>query len=328
MKDTVRIVVLLVMLPIIGTLGFMAIEGWGVLDALYMTMITLTTVGYREVHPLSRPGQVFVMLYLVLGIGVFFFGVVRLGELVVRAELHTWLGRRRMSEQLKSMQDHVIVCGFGRMGRNLCRRLAQQRIAVAVVERDAAAAAACREEGWACVEGDATDDRQLIAAGIARARGLAAVLSSDADNLYVILSARLLSPPLQIIARADDEKSVVKMQKAGANRVISLYETTAVKMAQLLVSPNLEDFIEVFTTGGRALDLAEIRLEAGSTYVGRTLAQTDLRQRGLLVVGVRRSSGDLVLPAGAETQLHADDELIVLGPAEAVSAVLRSYGRS
>ncbi|MCL6501669.1 MAG: potassium channel protein [Pirellulales bacterium] len=327
MKDLARIVLLLALLPVIGTLGFMGVEGWGFLDALYMSMITLTTVGYREVHPLSRPGQVFVMLYLVLGLGVFLFGVVRLGEMVVRAELRTWLGRRHMSEQLKSIQGHVIVCGFGRMGRSLCRQLVAQDLSVVVVERDAAAAAACRDEGLVCVQGDATDDTNLLAAGIARASSLAAVLSSDADNLYVILSARLLAPQLRIITRADDEKSVVKMQKAGANRVISLYETSAVKMAQLLASPNLEDFIEVFTSHGRALDLAELRLGADSPYVGRTLAQTDLRQKGLLVVGVRRASGELILPPPAETQLRPDDELIVIGTADAVTTVLGPRSR-
>ena len=322
MSAVVRPLALLAALPVIGALGFHFIERWNLLDSVYMAVTTITTVGFQEVHPLSSAGRVFVIVYLIFGLGVFLFAVVQVGEIVVRAELRDWLGRRRMDVELKSMRDHFIICGFGRMGRTVCRHLADRKLPFVAIDRDEPALAACQQEGWPCLLGDATDDRILQLAGVERARGLAAVLSTDADNLYVVLSARLLSRNLQIISRASDETSVPKMEKAGANRIISLYATGAAKLAQLLANPNVEDFVEVVTGEGRQVDLAEIHVTLKASYAGRTLAQTDFGQRGVIVVGIRRSSGELLLPPASSTVIQPDDCLIVMGKAAAITELI------
>jgi voltage-gated potassium channel len=289
-----------------------------------MAVTTLTTVGFGEVHPLSNPGRAFVIVYLIVGLGVFSYGLVQLGETAVRTEMSYWLGKRRRSGMLKTMQNHYIICGFGRMGRTLCRQLADKRLPFVIVEKQEGTLAEAQQRDWPWIVGDASDDRTLREAGIERARGLASVLSSDADNLYVVLSARLLSKHLQIVSRASDETSVAKMEKAGANRVISLYSAGAVKMAQMLANPDLEDFIEIFTSHGSGLDLAEIHVTANGPYAGRTLGETDFRTRGIIIVGVRRANGELVLPASGSVMLAVDDELIALGKAEAISEISTS----
>jgi voltage-gated potassium channel len=311
-------------LPIIGTLGFHWIEGWDYFDSLYMSVITLTTVGFSEVRPLSTPGRAFVIVYLVVGMGVFFYGIVQIGEMIVRAELNHWhwLGRRRMDMRLKSIEGHYIICGAGRMGRSVCRHLHEKNHQFVVIDRDEAAVEACREEGWVAIQSDATDDRCLVEAGVNRARGLAAVLTSDADNLYVVISSRLLAPELQIISRATDEMSAAKLQKAGADRVISLYDIGGMKMARLLLKPDLEDFFEIFTREGGELDLVEIHVAAGDAMSGKRLDQTNFSRLGVMIVGIRRAGGALILPPSGSTEIQVDDELIALGKSDAIARVI------
>jgi voltage-gated potassium channel len=319
-----HIATVLALLPIIGMLGFHWIEGWGYFDSLYMSVITLSTVGFREVHTLSPAGRGFVIVYLVVGMGVFFYGIVQIGELIVRAELShwDWLGRRRMDMRLKSIEGHYIVCGAGRMGRAVCRHLHEKNHPFVVVDRDESAVEVCQQEGWMVIDGDATDDRSLVEAGVKRARGLAAVLSSDADNLYVVLSARLLAPKLQIISRATDEISAAKMQKAGADRVISLYHTGGMKMAQLLLKPDLEDFFEIFSHEGGELDLAEIHVAADDLFSGKRLEETDFSRMGVVIVGIRRAGGELILPPSGTTEIQVDDDLIAVGKSDAIARMI------
>lgn len=319
MSRPARIVIILATVPIVGTLGLMLVEGWGFLDALYMAVITITTVGFHEVQPLSTAGRMFVLLYLVAGIGVFLYSAAQIGELIVRAELHQWLGKRRMDSALKSQKDHFIICGAGRMGWSVAKYLAEKNLRFVVVDRDEDVLRDAQQAGWHWIEGDATDDRVLENAHIQQARGLAAILSSDADNLYVVMSARLLNSELQIISRATDEKAAQKMRKAGANRVISLFYTGAMKMAHLLTRPTLEDFFEIFTTQGGELDLAEIHVGATGPYVNLTLGETDFSRRGVIIVGIRRGDGQLILPAGSSTRIQPDDRLLALGNADALA---------
>lgn len=319
MSKLARAFFLLGALILVGTLGlFILEEEYSILDALYMTVITITTVGYGEVHGLSAPGRVFVMSFLVVGLGVFLYSAAQLGEWIVRVQLSDWLEKRKMSTALKSLKDHFIVCGFGRMGQSLCRELALRGLKFVAIDRDAEVLAECQAEGWHWLVGDATDDRTLLNAGIERARGVVSVLGSDADNLYVVFSARFISKDIRILARASDEKGAAKMEKAGANRVISLYATGATKMAQLLSNPNVEDFLEIVTTRGQELDMAEIQVSSASPYAGQTLAQTDFSRRGLMIVGIRRPEGGLLLPPPSQTRIESGDLLIVMGRTPAV----------
>jgi len=294
------------------------------LDSLYMAVITLTTVGFNEVHPLSSGGRLFAMIFLVIGLGAFMYGAVTLGEIVVHAQLGAWLGRNKMLATLQKMQHHFIVCGFGRFGRSLCEELAERKLSFAVVELDAEAAAQCQERGWPVLAGDATEDSVLREAGIDRARGIACTLPSDAANLYVVMSARLLRKELQILSRATTEKDAEKLRRAGANRVISLYATGAAKMAQLMANPRVEDFFEVVTARGKSMELAEVQVTPGAPYVNRTLAESGFRSRGIMVVGIRRENGELLIPPASGDQIHAGDCLIALGKVDAVQELLRT----
>ncbi|TWU42657.1 potassium channel family protein [Novipirellula artificiosorum] len=322
MYRLVWIIAVLLILTLVGIGWFTLVEGWSLLDAAYMTVITISTVGYNEVRPLSDRSRVFVMFYLIGGLGVFLFAIVQLGELIVRAELRTWLRRRGMISTLHSVKNHFVVCGFGRMGRTICRHLADRSLPFVVVDRDESALADCEQQGWPCVCGDATSDHTLLEAGIERARGFAVVLDSDADNLYVVLSARLLSPGLQIIAKATDENGARKMEKAGANRVVSLFATGAATMAQLMINPQVEDFFEIVSGSGTTLDLAEIRVSAGSPCAHLALEETDFRKQGVIIVAIRRPDGEILLPPSASTPILPDDVLIALGEVSAVSGLL------
>jgi voltage-gated potassium channel len=314
---------ILLLLTTTGTLWFWQIERWSLLDSLYMTVITLSTVGFHEVRPLSPRGRVFLIVFLVTGLGVFLFSIVQIGELIVRAEMGNWRRRRSMYSALKSLEGHCIVCGFGRMGRRICQHLAERKSSFVAIDRSETLVAECEERGWPYVCDDATRDETLRDAGVAHARGLAAVLNDDADNLFVVLSARLLVPKLQIIAREMDETSARKMEKAGANRVVSLYATGAATMAQLLVNPQVEDFFELVPARGIGLDLAEIRVNGESPYVDKSLAETDFRDRGVIIVAIRRPNGEVLLPPPASTIIRRDDELIALGKGAAISQFLK-----
>jgi voltage-gated potassium channel len=310
-------------LTAIGTIGFHWIEGWDFLDSLYMAVITLTTVGFNEVHPLGPGGRIFAMVFLVVGLGVFMYGAVALGEFVVQAQLGAWLGRNKMSTTLLKMKNHFIICGFGRFGRSLCEELAARGLPFVIVEADAEVAAYCQEQGYVFLVGDATEDAVLRDAGIERARGIACTLPSDAANLYVVMSARLLQKDLQILSRATTEKDAMKLRRAGADRVISLYATGAAKMAQLMANPRVEDFFEVVTAKGKSMDIAEVQVAPKASYAGRTLAQSGFRDRGIMVVGIRRASGELLIPPGPNDAIDVGDCLIVMGKVGAVQLLLR-----
>ncbi|MCA8950050.1 MAG: potassium channel protein [Planctomycetes bacterium] len=325
MNQLLRVALVLAALTAGGTVAFMLIEGWSLLDSLYMAVITLTTVGYGETHPLSPAGRWFTIFYLVVGLGLFMHSVVSLGEVVVRAQLGQWIGRTRLAKAIKQMQNHFIVCGYGRFGRSLSEQLAARGMPFVVIEADPTAADGCLEKGWPIVVGDATDDSTLVEAGIDRARGIACTLPSDAANLYVVLSARLLRDDLQILSRATTEKDGEKLRRAGANRVISPYATGATKMAQLMANPRVEDLIEVVSTPGKELELAEVEVGANARYVGQPLSRSGLSGRGVMVVAIRRAAGDLLVPPAASDEIHVGDVLFAFGKADAIRALLRGH---
>lgn len=317
----------LLVLTAAGTLGFRVLTGAGWLDCLYMAVITITTVGYREVVPVTAPVKIFVILYLVAGLGVFTYSVVALGQWLLSAELqHLW-ERRRMSKDVNRLEDHFIVCGAGRMGRTIARYLSQRQRPFVIVDRDEELLRDLyMEHGWLYVEGDCTDDDTLIRAGIERARALAIVLGTDADNLFVVLSARLLNPQLEIIARANDEKSMLKMERAGANRVINPLSSGAVKIARFMLHPSIEDFLEVTDNRGNDLELADIHIGPDSPYVNKRLMDTDLRQRGVMVVGIRRANGERLMPPPGTAVILPGDCLFAFGTTEAVNSIISEDG--
>jgi len=299
----------------VGVAGYMAICGMGFSDALYMTVITLTTVGYHEVQPLGRAGQYFTMALLIGGLGIVFYSATLVARELIEGELQRVFGRRKVQRQIAQMRDHVIVCGFGRMGRIVCKELAAKPTPFVVVDRDGEALRHAEAEGYPCLEGDATEDAVLVSAGIDRAQGLVAALSKDADNVYVVLTARELSASLLIVARAEDERSERKLLHAGATRVISPYVIGGSRMAHALLRPAVLDVIDL-ATHYRSIELQieEVQVMPGGFCDGATLAQSGIRESlGLIVIAIKRPNGEMLFNPPADARIEASDRLVLMG---------------
>jgi voltage-gated potassium channel len=323
MKRFVTLAFLLTSLILFGTVGFHIFCHADWLDSLYLAVITLTTVGSREPDHLDADGQVFVMVYLVCGLSVFSYSAFQIGSVVVNAELRGIFERRKMQQQIDQLRDHYIVAGLGRMGDTICEYLQQRGKPFVIIDiNEERLQEVCKEAGWSYIHGDATDDNVLKAAGIDRARSLASVLPTDADNVYVILSARMLNSKLQIVARASTEKAVEKMERAGASRVISPFSTGAVKIARFMINPSIEDFLEVADHRGADWELADVQIGESSSLVGKQLMETDLRDRGVMVIGIRRASGERLMPPPGTAVIHAGDSLFAFGSTSAVNAMI------
>lgn len=322
MRTVLTTIGLLLALTLFGTFSIRIITGSDWVECLYLAVITLTTVGSREVGT-DTTSMLFVVAYLATGLGIFTFSLFQLGSWVVSADFHTMLERRRMQKRISELMGHSIVCGQGRMGLEICEYLTERGRSVVVVDHnEERIQPVCEEHGWPYIVGDATDDDVLKSAGIDRAASLTTVLATDADNLYVVLSARMLNPEVKIIARAVDEKAVQKLERAGATRVVSPFRTGAVKMARFMLNPSIEDFIEIADSRGNELELADIQISPESVYVGRKLMETDFRTRGVMVIGIRRESGDRLMPPPGDAMINSGDSLFVFGNADAVNSIV------
>lgn len=314
MRHILSIVGLLSALVTAGAVGFRVISGAPWIDCFYMAVITITTVGYREAVELGPGGRIFVMAYLFCGLGVFTFTIAQAGEWIVSARVQKMLERRRMHNRIDKFRDHFLVCGAGRMGLTIAAYLEGRAKPFVLIDSDEEVVAGlCEERNWAFVVGDATQDETLLKAGVERAASIAIVLPTDADNLYVTLSARLLSANLQIVARATDERAIEKLERAGANRVISPIRTGAQKIARFMLSPSVEDFLAVADDHGNDLELADFQITENSELDGKTLQEARLREKGVMVIGIRRASGELLMPPEGSVRLQSGDCLFVFG---------------
>jgi voltage-gated potassium channel len=301
-----------------GTIGYMLIERWSAWDAFYMTVITVTTVGYREVHELSRAGQLFTVLLLVCGVGAALYTFTLLATMVVEGGLPEGLQRRRHQRMLEAIKDHFIVCGYGRMGSIVVQQLQRQRVPFVVVERDPERLQKAIERGALAVEADASREDVLKRVGIERARGLIAVVGTDAENVYAVLSARVLRPDLFIVGRAETEDATAKLKRAGADRVIAPYQIGAVQIAQTALRPAVVDFVE-FATSSDNLELAmeEIPIAPDSVLANQSIVGANLRQRfGVIVVGIQRHDRRMEFNPEPDTAIRPGDKLVVLGRPE------------
>jgi voltage-gated potassium channel len=320
---------LLLILLATGTLGFKFFSPkatW--IDCLYMTATTMTTVGYGEMVPLGSGGRVFVIFFLAAGLGVVSYSAFTFGQFLFSNDIQRLLEQRRMERKIADLKNHYIVCGLGRMGETICQHLEQRNRDFVVVDSNAERMEERAKSRWLRVQGDATDDGVLVEAGIDRARALATVLPTDADNIYVVLSARLLSSRIEIVSRASDEAAAAKMERAGANRVVSPYSTGAIKMARFMLNPNIEDFLEITDQRGKGQDmeLADVQIDEDSRYVGKRLMETDLRELGVIVVGIRRRSGERLLPPPGNALIEAGDCLFAFGSTAAVNRMIGTSG--
>ena len=306
-----------------GVLGYMVIEGWSFWDACYMTVITVTTVGYREIHPMSRVGEVFTSVLLLVGVGTAFYTFTLAATIVVEGGLQKRFRRRRVERMIDDLEQHFIVCGYGRIGAVIADEFTQQQIPFVLVERDPERVQEALARGMMAVEADASHEDTLRKLHIERARGLVAAVGTDAENVYAVLTARVLAPGLFIVGRAETEDSERKLRRAGADRVVSPYAIGAQQMAQTALRPAVVDFVKLATQAGN-IDLAmeQIVVTRSSALVGRTLVESNLRQRfGVIVVGIQRAGGKMEFNPAPDAQIQDGDQLVVLGRPESLKAL-------
>jgi voltage-gated potassium channel len=311
-----RLVLALVALVIaVGTTGYILIEGWDAWDAFYMTAITITTVGYREVHPLSRPGEAFTVCVMFAGVGTFFYGIALFLAQIAEGQFAERFSRRRFARMLDDLDAHCILCGFGRMGEIIAREFDRQKQPFVVIDRDPERVHAAIEIGYLAVAADASNEDVLRRVRIDRARVLVAAVSTDAENVYAVLSARLLKPDLFIVGRAETEDARTKLMRAGADRVISPYHLGGLQLAQTALRPAVVDFLQLATSSNNfELNLEQVHIHASSPLAGRSIVDAGLRQRfGVVVVGIRRADGRMDFNPEPETAMREGDDLVVLG---------------
>lgn len=300
---------------VLGTIGFVVTEGYPPFDAFYMTLTTITTVGYGEIHPLHHAGRIFNSFLIIFGVTTMFLGVGLVTQTAIELEFVQYFGKRRIKNMIDQLQNHYIVCGFGRVGRGAAQELIRAGVPFVVVDNADERVTRAIKAGMIAVLADATRDDTLREVGIARAAGLIATLASDADNLFVTLSAKSLNGTLKICARVAEEETEQKMRRAGAEFVFAPYDITGHRMAQAMLRPHVSQFID-FTTKNVGLNVGieQVRVAESCEFVNRTLAQMQVRRElGVIVLAIRKADGMMQFNPPAEAMLAGGDFLIVMG---------------
>jgi voltage-gated potassium channel len=312
-RNLKRIAIALAVLTLIGMAGFHYIEGWSWFDGFYMVVTSFTTIGYQEVHPLSHAGRVFNVVLILCGVSLVFLGIGSLTQALLEFSLRSFFGRRRMEREIDRLKDHYVICGAGRVGRSAARELARKPVPFVIVEANEAKAARFSND-WLMLVGDATQEQTLRQVHIERARGLVAATTTDATNLYIVLTARSLNPNLRIIARASEEDAEKHLLKAGADSVVSPYHFAGQRIAQSFLRPHVVSFLDTATTHlGMDLEIGEIQVGVNSEFAGKTLGSSHIRQeRGVIILAIKRENGMHFNPA-PEDVIEAGDCLIAMG---------------
>ena len=300
----------------VGTAGYMAIEDTSLVDGLYMTVITITTVGYGEVFTLSPAGRYFTIALIMVGVGLVLYLFGKVTEAMVEGSLQSYMGRKTMDKKLAGLKDHFIVCGFGRIGKVICQILHENKRPFVIIENNSAEIKAIQDLNYILLDGDASSDEALHKANIEHAKGLIAVVSSDADNVYTILSAKGINPNLFVLARSSgSEGSETKLIRAGADKVISPYYIGACRMAQLLVRPTVIDFIDLAVNSGElGLRIEELYVSENAKFINMSLLDSNIRKDfDLIVVAIKREHGEMLFNPNINTLILPGDILVVLG---------------
>jgi voltage-gated potassium channel len=315
-QTRLRIAILLLAgLVLLGTGGFHYIEGWAWFDGFYMTLTTMTTVGYGEIHPLSHAGRVFNSFLILSSVIALGLTIATFSQVLLEFEFGGVLGRRRMERELARLSDHYIICGAGRVGRTVARELRARGQSCVVIEKDPVRARWAEDEKIPVIVGNASREEILVKARIDTARGFVAAVSSDAENLYIVLTARGFRPDLKIIARASEEEATSKLLRAGATQVLSPYFFIGHRIAQLFLRPNVLDFIDTaFGTERLDIEISEVQIRENSPLAGRKLADSAIRsQAGVIVLAVKSADGKMIFNPSVDAPIRAGDCLIVIG---------------
>ena len=300
---------------VVGTVGFTVIEGYAPFDAFYMTLITVSTVGYAEVHPLSHGGRVFNSFVIFFGVTTMFFAIGAMTQSIIELELGEYFGKRRTRRMIDKLENHFIICGYGRVGRYAATELQRAAESFVIVDRNPERVEKAMLAGMLAVAADSTRDETLRAVSVERARGLICALATDADNLFVILSAKNLNPRLFVATRAAEEEAESKLRHAGADAVFTPYTSAGYRLAQAVLRPHVFQFFDLATKNvGLDVDIEQVRVPELSGFVTRSLEQTQIRRdHGVIVLAIRKSDGRMLFNPPAETVIAGGDHLIVMG---------------
>ncbi|MEF2145905.1 MAG: potassium channel protein [Desulfovibrionaceae bacterium] len=306
--------ILLILIFIIGVCGFMWIEGWDFVSSFYMVVITLSTVGYGEVHPLSSTGRMFAALLIMSGVGGFMYIVASFSQVLVEGRLHVLWGRRRMQKAIGKLDNHFIVCGYGRIGSVVVQEIRNEGHIPVVIEQSQDLIQKMELEGILCVEGDATDDELLLSVGLRKAKALISALSSEAANVYVTLTARQLCPTLTIIARASQQSHISRLELAGADRVVMPHLIGGVRMAQNVLRPTVTNFLEIAMRGSIDLQMEELLVPKDSYLPGKNIIESEIRPKhNLIIIAIKKRDGEMIFNPGPKEVIQMDDTLLMVG---------------
>ena len=311
-------VLLLILVILFGVSGYMSIEHWDFLDALYMAVTTLTTVGYGEVHELSNPGRIFTIFFIIIGVVYFLYIAGAVVQFMVEGQIRTILGRRSLDKKIDRLKNHYIVCGYGRIGKTLCTMLKRKAVDLVVIEKDKDLIPVMVENKVFYISGDAGDETNLIKAGIRHAKGLIAVLATDTDNVFLVLTARQLNPDIFIMANASHNESKPKLIAAGANRVELPYDMGAVSMAQRIIRPTVTNFLNLaFAQKRKDIQMEEIPVSPSSELVTVMLKDSGIRQRfNLIIIAIKKSDDSMLFNPSFEAVIESGDTVIAVGEEE------------
>jgi len=304
---------------LVGTVAFHLLEGWSILDSLYVTAQTVTTVGFGDLSPRTRLGRAFATVFMMVGVGIVLYALTSTVQTIVQSEILATLGRRRRSRDMSRLRNHFIICGAGRVGSHLIRNLQGSHDTFIVIENNTEKVAQLMDAGVAVLVRDATLEESLSDAGVEHARGLAACLAEDADNVYVVLTARGLNPSIHIVARAAEEQAESKLIRAGASRVVAPTLIGGHRMAMALTKPAVGDFLDSITANELELGFEQLEVDPSSSFVGRKLSETDIRSHlNIVIVSIRRSDGEIIFNPSGDTLISSGDMLIAIGKSEAL----------
>jgi voltage-gated potassium channel len=302
----------------VGTIGYMTIEGWPFIDAFYMTVITISTVGFKEVNQVDGAGRIFTIFLVFSGVGFSLYVAAAIVQFMVEGRIRIIMGRRRLDKKIERLKNHYIVCGYGRIGRVLCRHLKRAKIDVAVIENDPEQIPVMDRDGVLYMVGEATDENNLVKAGIERAKGVVAALATDTDNVFLVLTARQLAPEVLIMARASQETAKIKLRLAGANFVESPYEMGAVSMAHRIIRPTVTSFLNLaFAHKRRDIQMEEIPVSPASEMANVQLKDSGIRQKyNLIIIAIMKPDGNMIFNPSFETIITPNDTVIAVGEAD------------